>query len=126
MSRVAVLLLSLALAGAAVAAEPAPATQAEMNHLLTYLGNSGCDFQRNGAWYDSREARAHLQRKQKYLLDRGMIATTEDFIAKAATQSSMSGKDYQVRCRPSAPVPSKAWLTAELARYREAHLSPAG
>jgi hypothetical protein len=38
----------------------------------------------------------------------------------------MSGKAYLVRCQSSAPVPSKSWLTAELARYRAAHRTPQG
>ncbi len=48
-------------------------------------------FQRNGSWYDGSDARAHLQRKYDYLLKKGMVDSAEQFIERAASQSSMSG-----------------------------------
>jgi hypothetical protein len=46
------------------------------------------------------------------------IDTAEDFIEKVATQSSLSGQPYQVRCRGSEAVTSNQWLRDVLARYR--------
>ena len=101
-------------------AELAPAARQEIAHLIGYLGASGCSFQRNGDWHDAPAAASHLQRKYDYLLKRDLVASSEDFIDRAASQSSLSGKPYQVRCGGAAPVASAAWLKAELAKYRSA------
>jgi hypothetical protein len=106
---------------AACAAEPTAADRREIEHLLSYLEGSGCQFFRNGSWYPAGEARKHLQRKYDYLLRKAMISTAESFVALGATGSSTSGKPYQVRCAgDAAPTPSAAWLSAELERYRKA------
>ncbi len=101
-------------------AAPPPAARQEIAHLIGYLTASGCSFQRNGSWHDAAEAARHLQRKYDYLQKRDLVATGEDFIARAASESSLSGKPYQVRCGGNAPVASAAWLKAELAKYRSA------
>ena len=62
------------------------------------LSTSGCQFQRNGDWHDATEARAHLQRKYDYLLKKDKVDTTEQFIQRAASQSSVSGQAYRVKC----------------------------
>lgn len=100
------------------AASPSSNSRAEIAHLLSYLETSRCEFYRNGTWYDSKEARAHLEKKYAYLMNRTLIGNAEDFIELAATGSSVSGKPYQVRCRPNASVPSGVWLRAELERFR--------
>jgi len=100
------------------AAAPTPAARQEIAHLVGYLNASGCQFNRNGSWHDAGDASRHLQRKYDYLLKRDLVATSEDFIDRAASQSSITGKPYQVRCGTAAPVASAAWLKAELARYR--------
>lgn len=110
----AALLLTSPLAHAA----PTPAAQAEIAHLVGYLKASGCSFRRNGSWYEAGQAAQHLERKYDYLVKRDLVTTGEDFIARAASESSISGKPYQVRCGQQAPVASAAWLKAELARYR--------
>ncbi|WP_312519011.1 DUF5329 domain-containing protein [Massilia sp.] len=112
----AALLLSSTLAHAA----PTPAAQAEIAHLVGYLKASGCSFHRNGSWYEAGKAAQHLDRKYEYLVKRDLVATSEDFIARAASESSISGKPYQVRCGNQAPVASAAWLKTELAKYRTA------
>lgn len=101
-------------------AAPPPAARQEIAHLIGYLTASGCSFQRNGSWHDAAEAAKHLQRKYDYLQKRDLVATSEEFIARAASESSLSGKPYQVRCSGNAPVASAAWLKAELAKYRGA------
>lgn len=111
----------------AVLADPAPpAARAEINALLTKLQSSACEFNRNGAWYGADQARSHLQTKLNYLEDHNAVQTAEQFIALAASGSSVSGKPYLVRCGASAPVESKVWLTAELKALRAAGKTAAG
>jgi len=100
-------------------AEVPAAAKAEIDHLLTYVGNSGCEFYRNGSWYDGKKGQSHLSDKFNYLIGNNMIQTASDFIEKAATQSSMSGLAYKVRCN-GAVVESAKWLGDELARFRGA------
>ncbi len=108
--------LGLALLSPARSAVP-PIAQAEINYLLEYVGNSHCEFYRNGTWYDSKQARAHLQSKFEILAARGQMKTAEEFIDRAATSSSLTGRPYQVRCG-GAPIASNQWLHSELQRYR--------
>jgi hypothetical protein len=49
-----------------------------------------------------------------------MITSAEQFIERAATQSSMTGGPYQVRYANAAPVPSSASLTSQLQLMRSA------
>ena len=115
---IASVLAVIILSSAAYAAELPPAAQAEITHLLDYLSASGCEFYRNGSWYKAWTARAHLEKKYEYFLKKHLIRNAEDFIARAATKSSMSGEAYQVRCGNDIS-PSAAWLTAELTRLRQ-------
>ncbi|MGV8375610.1 DUF5329 family protein [Pseudomonas aeruginosa] len=48
-----------------------------------------------------------------------LVASSEDFIERAATQSSLSGKPYQVRCATQTRN-SADWLNQELRRLRQA------
>ena len=93
------------------------ATQ-EIEYLIGHLKASGCEFQRNGSWHDSAKAAEHLRGKYDYLLKKGWVATAEDFIARAGTESSISHKPYQVRCSGKEAEASASWLQAELKRYR--------
>lgn len=99
---------------------PAAESQREISYLLGYLEHSGCKFQRNSTWYDAPAARAHLETKYRYLLQRDMVQTTDDFIERAATGSSMGGGIYTVRCANGVVQPSAAWLRQELVRIRKA------
>lgn len=121
------LLASLAglLVGHAGAAPlPAPA-RAEVDALLTRLQSSGCEFNRNGSWYAGADAKAHLLKKLDYLEGKDLVKTAEQFIARGASGSSMSGKPYLVRCAGKAPVESAQWLTAELQALRATHAASA-
>lgn len=112
--------LALILASSlAAAGTPSASTQQEINHLFTYLKNSGCSFNRNGTWYEAGKAADHLQQKYDYLLKKKLVESSEDFIARAATESSMSSKPYSVRCGNAAAVASGPWFRAELERYRK-------
>ena len=114
------LCVTLLTAGASSwAAAPSKAARAEIQQLLAFVANSGCQFNRNGTWYPAPEASAHLADKERYLAERGQITSAEDFIAKAATKSSMTGKPYTVRCGSEPVIASDEWLTAELRRFRQ-------
>ena len=91
----------------------------EIRHLLDYLKNSDCEFNRNGKWYDAKEAEKHINKKYKYWLKKGLINSTEQFIDLSASESSMSGKPYMVRCDESKPMKSSVWFKRELASFRE-------
>lgn len=115
-----VLGLLCALPPAARAEQPSPAAAQEIEHLIGYLHDSGCEFMRNGSWYGSTKAADHLRQKYDYLRKKGWVATAEDFIARAGSESSMSHKPYAVRCAGQPAQPSGPWLQAELRRYRSA------
>jgi hypothetical protein len=99
-------------------AGPDETTRAEIAHLLKFLESSGCQFQRNGSWYASARAASHLNQKYEYLLKKGLVTNAESFIERAATESSMSGKPYSVKCGAAAAVASASWLHTELANFR--------
>jgi hypothetical protein len=105
------------IAMSAYAVVPTPASKAEIEELLTRLQSSGCQFQRNGSWHDATEARAHIERKYRYLLKKELVGTTEDFIKLAASQSSVSGKPYQVKCGAQQAT-SGRWMTDQLKQVR--------
>ena len=98
-------------------AEISPNTKQEIAHLFTHLKSSGCEFNRNGTWYKADKAVAHLNQKYEYLLGKNLISTAEDFIERAATESSMSHKAYLVKCSDNESK-SAAWFKEELANYR--------
>ena len=87
--------------------------------MLSFVEDSGCTFIRNGSEAPAAEARAHLQKKLDYLERKDLVASSEDFIERAATQSSLSGKPYQVRCATQTRN-SADWLNQELRRLRQA------
>lgn len=116
---VAFLLLSFVCVVATPAmADPGIAAGAEIEHLLGFLANSGCEFQRNGKWFNSQKARDHLRKKYEYLLEKDLVQSAEHFVERAATGSSRSHNAYKVRCAGLSEVTSATWLTEELARYR--------
>lgn len=99
---------------AAVAADPAR----EIGDLIGALGHSGCEFERNGSWHDAQRAQAHLQRKYEWLRKRDLAGPAEQFIDRAASRSSVSGKPYRVRCPGKPVVDSATWFRGVLQRLR--------
>jgi hypothetical protein len=99
-------------------AEPPVKVQNEVNLLLGYIADSGCEFYRNGTWYNSHKAVSHLRDKYRYLSDNNLVSTTEQFIERGASESSFSGKPYQIRCNGGTPVNSQPWLREKLAELR--------
>ncbi|ODU42395.1 MAG: hypothetical protein ABS96_28110 [Lysobacteraceae bacterium SCN 69-123] len=111
-------LLGLAMVPAALHAAPGAAARAEIGGLMQALEDSGCRFQRNGSWHDAAEARSHLQRKYDYLLKRGLADSAEQFIERAASRSSISGKPYRVACPGRAEQDAAPWFRQQLLRLR--------
>lgn len=114
----AVLVAVLVAVSMTAVATPAPA-QREIDGLLQGLEQSGCRFQRNGRWYGGDDARRHLQRKYDYLRKHDLVATAEQFIAHAASRSSVSGKPYRVACAGVAEQDAAAWFLQQLQQLRE-------
>ncbi|MFT3736247.1 MAG: DUF5329 domain-containing protein [Rhodocyclaceae bacterium] len=110
---------ALACSGA-LAAGPSAVTTQEIAQLLDRLGSSGCQFNRNGSWYSSAQAKDHLNSKYRYLLDKGKLTDSESFIKLAGSESSSSGKPYHVKCKDAPELESAAWLGAELVKIRKA------
>ncbi len=111
-------LLGILIASVTLAANPSPQVEVEVSHLLTYIEDSGCQFYRNGSWYDGHQARSHFELKYHYLCRITTATRTEDVIECAGSRSSMSGEPYLVKCDDSAPVTSSEWLRTELERFR--------
>ena len=108
----------IVLASAVYAADSRDMMEKEIRHLLDHLQNAPCEFNRNGKWYTAEEAVAHIQHKYQYLMKKGLIDSTEQFIDRAASESSLSGKPYMVKCGASEPIKSSDWFYNELRRFR--------
>jgi hypothetical protein len=89
---------------------------AEVQHLLTTIGKSGCTFVRNGKEYTSVEAQDHLA--MKYRRGKRYAKTADDFISRLASESSWSGKPYTVSCPAKPTQTSREWLTGMLMQHR--------
>jgi Family of unknown function (DUF5329) len=120
MKRRLLLLLTVAFCTAGSAASLSPAARAEIDGLLSRLEASSCTFNRNGTWYPATEAKSHLLRKLKYLEDRGAVESAKQFIERAASSSSTTGKPYRVKCGSDASVESGPWLRSQLQLIRSA------
>ena len=117
--------LMLSLSALAVQAQaPTPMARAEIDGLFERLAASGCEFERNGSWHDAARAQKHLRRKYDYLLDRDLVPDAETFVARAASESSWSGKPYRVRCGGAAAEPSRDWFLRQLDALRAASRDP--
>jgi hypothetical protein len=110
-------LLAAVLPMPTIAAE-ADSAQKEIEYLIARLGSSGCQFNRNGSWHTSERAVSHLKRKYDYLLKRDLVPNAEAFIERAASESSVSGKPYLVKCGDAPAIPSAKWLREELEAFR--------
>lgn len=112
------LLAALIAAATAAHAAPPAAAAREIDQLITALGSSGCEFQRNFSWYPAVKAQAHLRRKYAWLRKRDLVGSAEQFIDRAGSESSFSGRDYRVRCPGHPTMTSAAWLRARLTQIR--------
>ncbi len=90
----------------------------EVETLIAFIENSPCRFKRNGTWHDAGQAVNHIRRKYNYLLKKNLVNSTEEFIERAASQSSISGKAYKIQCNNGETITCGQWLKAELDRIR--------
>jgi hypothetical protein len=117
--RIFLLLLAILISSTSYAADSEDIMEKEIQHLFDYLKDSDCEFNRNGKWYTVKAAVEHINIKFQYLIKKGLINSTEQFIDRAASKSSMSGKPYVVKCGESEPVKSSVWFKRELTSFRE-------
>lgn len=92
------------------------AAPAEIDFLLRAVGSSDCTFIRNGQRHDSRSAEDHL--RMKYRRGKRYAPTSEKFIERLASKSSLSRKLYYIECEGEEKMPSGDWLTQRLGEYR--------
>lgn len=104
--------LCLLLAGVAAAGS----MDEEIDYLLDAVVESDCTFIRNGKEYPAAAARDHLQMKRER--GRRYFDSTEEFIERIASESSWTGRPYQVRCGDAEAEPTRKWFTAALERLR--------
>ena len=97
-------------------ADVPPKQQYEVQHLMNFVKNSACDIVRNGSAHNAADALEHIQKKYDYFKDD--ISTSEEFIAYAATKSTMTGRYYLVECKGKEKLKTKDWLLQELQQYR--------
>ncbi len=91
-------------------------TVAEIDYLLSSIGSSKCTFIRNGKRYNSQDAEAHL--RMKYRQGKRYASSSENFISRLASVSSVSKKPYYMECDGKERVPSGDWLMQRLDEYR--------
>ena len=96
---------SVALSGVA----PAGSLEDEISYLLETVAESGCTFVRNGSEHSAQNAREHMELKYGHVKRR--VRTSEQFIEYAATRSSITGREYTIRCA-GVETPSGEWLGA--------------
>jgi hypothetical protein len=101
-------------------AQVSPADEkAKIEALLTHLaGLSDTTFIRNGSAYDAKTAAKFL--RKKWEANGNDIKTAADFIAKAATASSTTGKPYLIRPKNSPEILCADYLNAELKKLEAA------
>ncbi len=117
-ARLILALLVLPFIVSAFAEAPAPEKQ-KIESLLTHVGGlKDAKFIRNGTDYDAKTAVTFLRGKWNRSDDE--IKSAQDFIAKAATGSSTSGKPYLIRFKDGREVACAAYLKGELTKLEAA------
>jgi hypothetical protein len=90
-----------------------PAEKAKIEALISHLENlKDASFVRNGKDYDAQSAAQFL--RKKWNSQQSEINSATDFIAKAATVSSTSGKPYMIRLKGTPETPCGPYLTTQL------------
>lgn len=113
-------LLGWLLAAPAAWCADAPGVTAEIAYLLAAVSTSGCRFERNGLSYDASQATEHLRRKYDLMVAAGRITSAEDFIERAGSVSSVTGRPYHISCPGIESEPARSWLTRALLARRKA------
>ena len=92
-------------------------TRQEIDHLLDFVSNTDCQYDRNGTIHSGPEARDHINMKYEHYKKK--VKTSEDFIKYSATKSMISGKKYKIHCPGAETVNASDWLLEELQHYRQ-------
>ncbi len=80
--------------------------------LLSIIGRSQLTFIRNGKEYSPKEAKAHLETKLEWALNR--VSTAKEFVERVASKSLMTGEPYYIKLSDKKKVKAKNWLLNEL------------
>lgn len=107
------ILLTLLMLPGMVAAD----TQQEIDHLLDFVANTACQYDRNGTLHNGMEARNHINMKYEYYKKK--VKTAEDFIKYSATKSKLSGRKYKIHCPDAKVINANDWLLDELQAFRD-------
>lgn len=87
--------------------------QAKIESLISTIESlSDATFVRNGSEYNAKNAAKFL--RGKWDANRKDIHTARDFIDKAATKSSTTGKPYMIRPKGAAEISCAAFLNTAL------------
>ena len=106
----------LTVAVCAAAADRSAAEDARIEYLLATVASlHDAQFIRNGTSYDSVAAVKHLRLKLRAA--GGRVKTGEDFIRYCASESSMSGKPYEIRLADGRILPSADFLRQKLLEF---------
>ena len=95
------------------AAGAPPDEKAKIERLISHLESmTDAKFVRNGSEYDAKSAAKFLRKKWESKDEE--IKTAKDFITKAASVSSTSGKPYLIRFKDGKEVKCGDYLTSQL------------
>jgi hypothetical protein len=90
----------------------------KIDHLINYVKNlQGATFIRNGDEYPAKEAAEHLQMKRRKAGSR--VKTAREFIDGLASESYISGEEYQIKMKDGKTYKSRDVLTRELERIEK-------
>jgi len=103
-------------ASAALAEDGQVRLDREIRHLTRFVAESGCNFIRNGKTHTPAQAVEHIDKKYTYF--KVDIDSAEKFIELSATQSTLTGKKYTIKCPGQDAVESREWLLEELRAFR--------
>lgn len=102
----------------AQAVQPPLTEVQKIEALIAHLeGLKDITFVRNGRSYSARTAARFV--RGKWNANKAAIKTARDFIEKAASVSSTTGKPYLIRFKDGTERPSGAYLLAELEKLEK-------
>lgn len=106
------------------AQETAPTQAQRIDYLIAAIESMGtAQFIRNGTAYDAKAAADHLRLKRR--MSGSSCQSAEDFIRYCASQSSTSGKPYEIRLADGTVVTAAVFLQGKLAEFDRTH-APGG
>ena len=107
------LALMLALLAVVASAKPPLTETQKIEALITSVGElKNAVFIRNGSEYSGEQAEHHLRMKWENAGSK--VKTAEDFIKYCASESSFSGKKYQIRFADGKTVYSEDYFHEQL------------